>query len=641
MRQITALLTLMIAAQLLRGQSFRVDTVARAPLAQYPNAIAFAPGGGTFFFAEKNSGRIRVFRRFLQPEPFVTVAVENEGEQGLLRIAVHPSYPDSPYVYLYYTRVIDRSNVVERYRDVKGIGVDARMLLIVPRVDDESIHSGGALAFGPDGKLYVAVGDYGSRPDDAQNIQTKRNYLGKILRLNDNGSLPPDNPFPNSFIYSYGHCNPTGITFDEQTGVMYCVEGGGDTRNEVDVVIRGGNLGWPVEEDDGLFRLHLFGDDPLPCLTGIVVYRGSAFPRLRGKFIFGGNGTQLLWVADFTPGGDSLRLEQLHKMPGGFADVKVGPDGNIYLVNGPYLASRILRLVPVAPVFASEPPLDCQQGSEYRYTPGFQGTPPSVSIVAGPVGMLIDTLSWTVRWTPSNEQALAGFHTVTLRAQNGSGYADQTFTLNVRNVNDPPTAPLLVSPRPEELLVFNGAIPEISFRWQKSSDPDGDTVRYVFQVDSTSAFAQPMLSDTVGFTGDSLHLALPRASGRYFWRVLATDGEAVVEGLPHLSEVSVSYVPPLISRVVREPEQDTLATPPVPLPESPANGITYTLRRAGHVRLSVYNLLGQEVAVLFDGSQPEGTYQADFNKAELPRGVYFYRIEGPDFSETRQMIVSK
>jgi hypothetical protein len=208
-------------------------------------------------------------------------------------------------------------------------------------------------------------------------------------------------------------------------------------------------------------------------------------------------------------------------------------------------------------------------------------------------------------------------------------------------VNDPPTAPLLVSPRPEELLVFNGAIPEISFRWQKSSDPDGDTVRYVFQVDSTSAFAQPMLSDTVGFMGDSLRLALPRASGRYFWRVLATDGEAVVEGLPHSSDFSVSYVPPLISRVVREPEKDTLAAPPVSLPESPANGITYTLRRAGHVRLSVYNLLGQEVAVLFDGSQPEGTYQADFNKAELPRGVYFYRIEGPDFSETRQMIVSK
>src|SRR5512139_3075047 len=111
------------------GQPYRVDTLARAPRSQYPVALAFVPeGDGRFFFTEKNSGRIRLFDHGLKQDPFATAAVDDEGEQGMLGITVHPGYPKKPFVYVFYTRLIDRANVVVRYRDSSGVGVDPRII---------------------------------------------------------------------------------------------------------------------------------------------------------------------------------------------------------------------------------------------------------------------------------------------------------------------------------------------------------------------------------------------------------------------------------------------------------------------------------------------------------------------------------
>jgi quinoprotein glucose dehydrogenase len=139
-----------------RGQQFRVDTLARGPAIQLPSAIALIPGSDDrFFFAERSSGRVRLYDGSVRPGSFLTVPVEDESEQGLLGVAVHPLYPDSPFVYVYYVRAIDRAGVLERYRDQGGEGVSPQLLLFIARRDEATQNNGGALRVGPDGSCTV------------------------------------------------------------------------------------------------------------------------------------------------------------------------------------------------------------------------------------------------------------------------------------------------------------------------------------------------------------------------------------------------------------------------------------------------------------------------------------------------------
>jgi hypothetical protein len=334
-------------------------------------------------------------------------------------------------------------------------------------------------------------------------------------------------------------------------------------------------------------------------------------------------------------------VEPLFKSNAGYADIELSPDGSIYLVNGPYISSRILRLSPVAPAFLSTPPLHAAQDSEYVYAPLFSGTPPLLSIVSGPDGMVVDTEQWCIRWKPTNAQALAGFHTVTLLAENGAGSVTQTFTVNVVNVNDPPLPFGLTIPPDRETFSFVGSDPVVTFGWKPTTDPDRDTVWYRLQVDTAKTFDSPVRRDTLAGNPDSVHLILPRRTQEYYWRVVATDGKLTTTSTPQFSRVRVEYQVPILVRQERERPRDSVLEQNFPNPFNPSTSIKYTLPRAGHVRLSVFNLLGQEVARVFDGVQSEGTYEIEFNKVNLPSGIYFYRIQAPGFFETKKMVVAR
>jgi glucose/arabinose dehydrogenase len=629
------------------AQPFKVDTVARAPFSQFPVRIAFAPdGSGRTFFTERIRGRVRTFHRALLPDPFVSLRVESDGEQGMLSVAVHPRYPREPYLYVLYIRTLDRSLVVERYRDSSGTGVDPRLILVVPRLDGDATHVGGAMAFGPDGKLYVSVGDFGTRSDDAQDISTRRNYYGKILRLNDDGSVPPDNPSAGRSIWSFGHRNVRGITFDAVTGEMYCTENGSEHPNSVNRVPRGANMGWPDPRENAGNRLYEFAGAEQPGLTGILLYRGHAFPRLRGKLLFGGYAATTVWVADPVPAGGRLQPEPFFRTNAGFADIAAGPEGAIYLVNGPYVSSRILRLVPVAPMFTSEPPASATEDVEYSYTPAFSGTPPEVALIEGPAGMRVDTLSWTVRWTPSNVEAKGGFHSVTVRARNGAGYADQSFTIRVNNVNDPPRAARLLLPQDGETIAARDTEPEVTFVWRRGEDDDGDSVMHVVEIDTLASFSSGALRRLYVGQSDSLRLVLPRIATAWVWRVLVSDGTQGVPSEPGMRRLMVTLPEPSIvagelrmtGRVVPPAPESPPVTPPA---ERPASAVVYSVSRRGPVRISVVNILGQEVAVPFNGEQSEGTYAIDVGNAGLPAGIYFARIQTPEGLETKKVVLSR
>jgi glucose/arabinose dehydrogenase len=635
----------------LDAQSYRLDTLAQSPTVALPVCMAFAPGSTPrFFFTEKNTGNIKIFENgAVRPTPFATLSVTSSGEQGLLGIALHPQYPDSPFVYVQYTRSGDRANVVVRLRDSSGVGVDPRTLVVCTRINTATNHNGGNCHFGPDGKLYVTFGD-NATSSNAQDSSAS-NLRGKILRLNPDGSIPPDNPFAGTPFWSIGHRNSFDFTFDPLTGIMYCTENGPSCDDEVNRVPPRGNMGWPIEgnctytNNPAYVRpLYYFPSSPLPALTGIVVYRATAFPRLRGKLLFTGNSSPTLWTLTLTANGDTIvpgSFTTFFTYSTGFADVEVGPDGNIYLTNGPYSANRLLRLRPVAPVFTSSAPINATQDSLYLYTPTFNGTPPGLSLVVAPDGMTVDSTTWSIRWRPTNAQALQGMHPVTLRAENGAGFVDQSFNVFVANVNDPPGAFHLLSPSNDTSFSFTNT-PSILFSWTASLDPDRDTVRYRVQVDTINTFTSPALRDTSAGTNLSLRIPLPRVNRTYFWRVLASDGQLTV----HSTEVW-RFIVTIVTSVRETKESETKVEQQAaleqnfPNPFNPTTTIQYTIPRGGYVRLAVFNLLGQEVATIFEGVQNAGTHEVTFNNQELPTGIYFYRIQAPGFVETRKMIITK
>jgi glucose/arabinose dehydrogenase len=634
-----------LLAERSHGQTFRIDTLARAPLAQYPVAIAFVPEGQEqFFFTEKNSGRIRVYDRGLKPEPFAIVSVDDDAEQGLLGIALHPRYPSERYIYVFYTRLIDRSNVIVRYQDDGEKGVDPVMLQIIPRQDDGTSNNGGAIHFGPDGKLYIAVGDYGTNPANAQDITSKRNYRGKILRLNADGSIPNDNPVSGTPFWSYGHRNPAGFTFDEQTGTLYCVDGGTTARNQIFAVPPGANLGWPWDRNKGgsntVKPLYTFPAGAQPALTSIVVYRGSGFPRLQGRILVGGYAQPTIWVGTLTQDGSSLTVEPFFRSNAGYADIEVAPDGAIVFTNGPFISSRILKIAPVSPEFLSSPPGLAIEHLDYSYTPSFSGTPPGLVLLESPHGMVVDSTTWSLRWVPTWFPSTGGQVAVHLRAENGAGSVDQRFTLQVINVNDPPTPFSLLEPADGTGYTFLGVEPEIRLRWQSATDPDKDTLRYLIQLDTTAAFNSPARHDTVVYA-DSVRLVLPRRNGTYFWHVMAGDGTAVTPASTGPRKISITYLTPTLSRLDRDRAREPVLEQNFPNPFNPSTSIKYMVQRSGYVRLAVYNLLGQEVALLVDGQQSEGTHEVEFAKVDLPSGIYFYRLQAPGMFETKKMVITR
>jgi hypothetical protein len=251
--------------------------------------------------------------------------------------------------------------------------------------------------------------------------------------------------------------------------------------------------------------------------------------------------------------------------------------------------------------------------------------------------MVVDSAAWRLLWTPTNAQALAGSHPVLVRAENGGGVADQAFTVVVANVNDPPEPFHLDQPRDDTSFVFHGA-PAIRFSWEAAPDPDGDTLDYTLELDTIATFTSPALLSLSAGASTAADAVLPWVSRSWFWRVRASDAGFTVSSL-EIRRLSVTVVTAVGDEAEEEIERNLGQN--FPNPFNPATSITYTIPSAGAVRLAVYNLLGQEVALIFDGVQSAGTYEVFFDKRNLPTGIYFYRIQAPGFVETKKMTVAK
>ncbi|HUF14103.1 MAG TPA: PQQ-dependent sugar dehydrogenase [Longimicrobiales bacterium] len=302
-----------------------------------PVHVAAPPGDARLFIVEQ-IGRIRVVRDGqLLEQPFldITDRVGAGGERGLLSVAFHPRYSDNGWFYVDYTGLQGHTNV-ERYTVTSDADVadpaSAHRILFVEQ--PFANHNGGLVAFGPDGMLYIGMGDGGSGGDPLENGQSMSTLLGKLVRLDVDGgdpyAVPADNPFadaaePRSLIWSYGLRNPWRFSWDVESDRIFVADVGQNRWEEVNAEragVGGINYGWNVMEASHCFEpesgcdrsgkvlpVHEYDHDEGCSVTGGHVYRGNAVLAIRGHYFYadwcGG------WIRSFRLASDGTATDHL------------------------------------------------------------------------------------------------------------------------------------------------------------------------------------------------------------------------------------------------------------------------------------------------------------------------------------------
>jgi glucose/arabinose dehydrogenase len=315
-------------------------------------------GSGRLFIVEQ-AGKILIFQnRNLLSTPFLDIQsrVSSGGETGLLSVAFHPNYKNNRRFFVNYTdRRPNLKTVIAEYEtstvDPNIADTTEKVILTIDQPFEN--HNGGQLQFGPDGYLYIGMGDGGSGGDPQGNGQNKNALLGKLLRINvDAGSpyaVPADNPFVGvsgaDEIWALGLRNPWRFSFDRANGRLFVGDVGQNSYEEVDIVERAGNYGWNIMEATHCFSpssgcnatglklpINEYDHSLGSAVTGGYVYRGKQFPQLNGAYLFGDFGSSRIWALTETNRGTWNRAELLHP---GFNISSFGEDesGEIYAVN--------------------------------------------------------------------------------------------------------------------------------------------------------------------------------------------------------------------------------------------------------------------------------------------------------------------
>jgi aldose sugar dehydrogenase len=343
----------------------RVQTVARG--LEHPWALALLADGR--MLVTERPGRVRIVERDGRlSEPLAGVPrVQARGQGGLLDVALDPRFADTRLVYLAYAEpgegrtagtAVARGRLGEdRLEDVRVIYQQQ------PKVEGAN-HFGSRLVFARDGTLFVTQGERFDYRDQAQDLSSG---LGKIVRINPDGSVPSDNPFVSRTgarpeIWSYGHRNVQGAALHPQTGQLWTVEHGARGGDELNRPEAGKNYGWPVisygvhysgaKIGDGTAKLGmeqpLYYWDPVIAPSGMLFYTGDAFPEWQGSILIGSLRPGLLVRLTLADGRVTREERYLSDLGERIRDVRQGPDGLLYLLTDSR-DGRILRVLPAAP----------------------------------------------------------------------------------------------------------------------------------------------------------------------------------------------------------------------------------------------------------------------------------------------------
>jgi glucose/arabinose dehydrogenase len=504
--------------------------------------MEFAPDGRLFVL--EKGGAVRVVRNgALLSAPFVTVPALSDNEHGLLGIAFDPNFNANRYVYLYYTRPTSPpTNGVSRFTANGDTAVPGSELSILSQdYSGGSVHNGGAIHFGLDGKLYVAVG--ASNPNDSQDLGR---HMGKILRINTDGTVPPDNPFVSTpgarpEIWAYGFRNPYTFAVDSATGVIYVNDVGEANWEEIDLLTKGGNYGWPVCEGPRNTGVGSCSSSSLSypvyayphngssmSITGGAFYRATQFPSTyRGSYFFGD------YAAGFIKGlnannalFDFSNLSSPGAAPG-TVDLKVGPDGALYYAS--IYTGTIVRISYYGAA-SNSPPV-----AAISANPTAGQSPLTVTFSGSATDADGDALSYSWSFgdgvtdagaTVTHTYYSVGQYTAALTVDDGQGGSDAKTTLIV--VGSAPT-PQIVTPsagltyQGGDTIAYSGVatdlkdgdLPDSAFSWTIVFHHDTHTHPFLGPIVGTKAgsFQIPSSGEVSANTWYRIHLVVTDSDG--------------------------------------------------------------------------------------------------------------------------------
>jgi glucose/arabinose dehydrogenase len=302
-----------------------------------PVGLAAPADGTSRLFIIEQSGKIKIIKKgVVLPVPFLTVTSKLDGlniaysEKGLLGLAFHPEYKKNGRFFIYYSAPYnasgyDHKSILAEYKaSASNTDIaDTRETVIMEILQPESNHNGGCIEFGPDGYLYIGLGDGGGAGDrhgEKGNGQDLKTVLGKILRIDVDAErpykIPPGNPFASSNdvrkeIYAYGLRNPWRFSFDKLTGKLFCADVGQNKWEEINIIEKGKNYGWRLMEGshcyeppvgcnrkDLVLPLNEYDHQTGISVCGGYVYRGKSFPSLNGNYFFGDWSGKLFYLKE-------------------------------------------------------------------------------------------------------------------------------------------------------------------------------------------------------------------------------------------------------------------------------------------------------------------------------------------------------
>ena len=333
-------------------------------------------------FVVEQAGVIRVIENGrLLDSPFLDIRdrVASGGETGLLSVAFHPHYADNGYFYVDYTTRdhLILYTVVSRFRRSSPLHADVGSEAVLLKVTQPfSNHNGGQIAFGPDGLLYIGMGDGGAANDPLDHGQNLGTLLGTLLRIDVDHAeaplpyaIPANNPFRSTQgaraeIWAYGFRNPWRFAFDTLTGRLFVADVGQDQVEEIDVVSAGGNYGWDIFEGDRCRKARSLCVNPKlrapiqtyrhpqgMAVTGGYVYRGAALPQLCGVYVYGDYATGRIWGLIYDPARDRVTAQrELLRTSLNISSFGTDRDDELYV-----LGHRSGVVMRVAPSLDAEP----------------------------------------------------------------------------------------------------------------------------------------------------------------------------------------------------------------------------------------------------------------------------------------------
>jgi glucose/arabinose dehydrogenase len=608
---------LLTALFLMAGSAFGAMPLTTTRVASglsMPLYVTSPPGDiQRLFIVEQVSAQLKILQSGqVLATPFLdlnALVINNGGEQGLLGLAFHPNYAVNGYFYVNYTANSGNS-VTARYQVSADPNIanpaSAQILLDIP--DPYSNHNGGCLAFGPDGYLYLGLGDGGSGNDPQNRAQNGLVMWGKMLRLDVNTGnpygIPTSNPFvgnPNMLpeIWAIGLRNPWRWSFDRLTGHMYIGDVGQNAWEEIDYQpagVGGQNWGWRVWEGNhstglgGLstivptvtFPIYEYAHSGSASVTGGYVYRGSAIPDLQGTYFFAEFVTNQIW--SFRYDGFNLTNFQTRTTElapsGGLSLANIssfGEDaqGELYLCD--LYGGEVFKIIPALDlnmIPVSPPIIIPASGGAFSFNVQIQNRS-SYSITFD---------GWIMQYTPQGQWQGPMLGPVNLTVPGGVSLT------RLRQQNVPSTAPAGIYTYRGYLGLYTS-----NTQWDSSS----------------FTYTKSNLDISCGEWGD--------------WD---NTGETFA---PFENPSTADQIIPAMTGLVQIS----------PNPFNPNTTINYKLQAGSLVSLKVYDTTGRLAATLVDNWREAGSYQTLFDGANLPSGVYFAQLQTADHTAVAKMMLLK